>query len=44
MISHHLSDEYLVEYAAGSLPEAEALVRVGVKVRVRIRVRVTGTP
>ena len=26
MISHHLSDEYLVEYAAGSLPEAEALV------------------
>ncbi len=26
MITHHLSDEYLVEYAAGSLPEAESLV------------------
>ena len=26
MISHHLSDEYLVEYAAGSLPQAESLV------------------
>ncbi|MGB0630962.1 MAG: ChrR family anti-sigma-E factor [Alphaproteobacteria bacterium] len=26
MITHHLTDEYLVEYAAGSLPEAESLV------------------
>ena len=26
MITHHLSDEYLVEYAAGSLPHAESLV------------------
>lgn len=26
MITHHLSDELLVEYAAGSLPEAESLV------------------
>ena len=26
MITHHLSDECLLEYAAGSLPEAESLV------------------
>ena len=26
MITHHLSDEFLVEYANGSLPGPEALV------------------
>tara|TARA_Y100001970_G_scaffold293940_1_gene444841 strand:+ start:12012 stop:12668 length:657 start_codon:yes stop_codon:yes gene_type:complete len=26
MIKHHLADEYLVEYAAGSLPEEESLI------------------